>query len=171
MLLDNIVHRLALEEPLLRFHGAWWGPFLLEGEKVSLLKPFTYMNLSGLAVGEAVRYFKLALENILIIYDDVSLPFGKLRLRQRGSAGGHKGMASIIGALGSLDIPRLRVGVGAPSKGVDIVDWVLGKLTPKERDLWPQVEDSCWEAVRLWLREDIQTAMTHVNHDAPSSPS
>jgi PTH1 family peptidyl-tRNA hydrolase len=86
-----------------------------------------------------------------VVSDDVAIPFGKLRYRVSGSAGGHKGIASIIGALGTLDVPRLRIGVGAPPAVMDIKDWVLGRFTKEQRDSWPGVDDAAWAALVRWI--------------------
>ena len=106
----------------MRFRGAL-GPVPHNGEKICLLKPYTYMNLSGLSVAEAVNYQNIATSDILVIYDDAALPFGRVRIREKGSAGGQKGMMSILGALKTLDVPRLRIGVGEPQGNVDMADW------------------------------------------------
>lgn len=161
--LDSFVTRLGLGEPQMKFQGAYWGPILQAGERFALLKPYTYMNLSGLSVLEAVRYQNLEPEDILVIYDDAALPFGRLRLREKGSAGGQKGMMSIIGALGTLDVPRLRIGIGAPKPAMAMPDWVLGRIPKEQRATWDELEDALWEGVRLWLSEDIQSAMAYLN--------
>ncbi len=102
-----------------------------------LLKPLTYMNRSGLAVARLLERFALEPEDCLIVYDDVALPLGRLRARAQGSAGGHKGMASVIEALGTTAIPRLRLGIDGEEKPEDLVQFVLSEFTPEE---WPQVE-------------------------------
>jgi PTH1 family peptidyl-tRNA hydrolase len=135
----------------MKFSGAFWPASPIEGEKVAFLKPFTYMNLSGNSVIEAARYYDLAPEDVLAVFDDAALPFGKLRYRRSGSAGGQKGMISIIAALGTLDVPRLRAGVGGPAPRVELRDWVLSKFPKQERDLWPLVEDLAWICLVKWL--------------------
>ena len=106
----------------------------LGGVKVLLMKPVTYMNLSGEAVGEAARFYKIPADRVLVIYDDVSLPVGKLRIRPSGSAGGHNGIKSIIAHLGTQEFPRIKIGTGAPAGGGDeMVDWVIGVPSQAER--------------------------------------
>lgn len=139
-----------------KFHSEFW-----KSGDVIFIKPLTFMNLSGVAVSEAVNFYKIELENILIIYDDMALPFGKLRLRARGSAGGHNGLTSILGALGSIEVPRLRIGIGhAPGS---MINYVLGHLSGEERENLPDIEDKVEQAVNLWLDKDIQKAMTFIN--------
>ncbi len=121
------------------------------------------MNLSGFAVRDVYDFYKLEPQNILIIYDDLALPFGKLRLRAKGSAGGHNGLASIIGALGTLDVPRLRIGLGGNPEHIDMKDRVLGHLNQEERNLLPEILDKAAKAVKNWLELDIQKAMSSIN--------
>ena len=163
LILDSFVSRLGLSEPRMKFKGAFWGPVLHNGERISLLKPYTYMNLSGLAVAEAVRYQNIEPSGILVIYDDAALPFGRVRIREKGSAGGQKGMMSILGALGTLDVPRLRIGVGEPQGSANMADWVLGRIPSCQKGLWPKLEDVAWEALNIWLKDDIQRAMSSIN--------
>lgn len=163
LILDSFVSRLGLSEPRMKFKGAFWGPVLHNGEKISLLKPYTYMNLSGSAVAEAARYQNIEPSDILVIYDDAALPFGRVRIREKGSAGGQKGMMSILGALGTLDVPRLRIGVGEPQGSANMADWVLGRIPSGQKGLWPKLEDVAWEALNIWLKDDIQKAMSSIN--------
>ena len=130
---------------------------------ISMLKPCTYMNLSGLSVLEAVRYQNLSPSDVLVIYDDAALPFGKLRMRPGGSAGGQKGMMSILGALGTLEVPRLRIGVGSPRGSEDMSDWVLGNIPKEQRAKWHELEDIAWEALNLWLKYGLEKAMSKIN--------
>ena len=97
------------------------------------MKPQTYMNLSGEAVREAVQFYKIPADHVLVIYDDVSLPVGKLRVRPTGSAGGHNGIKNIIAHLGTQDFPRIKIGTGAPGEGGDMIDWVIGVPSQAER--------------------------------------
>ena len=113
----------------------------LDGTGVLIMKPQTYMNESGQAVGEAARFYKIPPERIIVVSDDINLPCGRLRIRVKGSAGGHNGLKSIIAHLGSEDFPRVRVGVGAPPHGGDEqIDWVLG--VPKNAD-WDAFSGAC----------------------------
>ena len=132
-------------------------------EQVILLRPQTFMNRSGRAVAAAVERRNCALENILIICDDVDLPLGKLRMRRSGSAGGHKGMMSIIESLGSREFPRLRLGVGQPPEDVDMMSYVLGAF---RRGEWPVVREVIAQAVQAaetWVYHGIDEAMNRFN--------
>ena len=163
LIIDSFVARLGLREPQIKFRGAYWGPVICGGERTAFLEPHTYMNLSGLSVSEAARYQNLEPSDILIISDDVALPFGRIRMRKSGSAGGQNGLKSILGALGTLDVPRLRIGMGAPEPPIDMKDWVLGKIPQEQRKHWHKIEDAAWEAFTLWLEGDIDRAMSKVN--------
>lgn len=129
---------------------------------VVLVKPLTYMNLSGQAVGQLVSFYKLSLEDILVIYDDLDLPLGTIRLRPEGGSGGHKGMRSIIEALGSQAFPRLRVGIGRPP-GNDTVSYVLSDFSAEEQITLESVYEKVVAAVELFLREGIEAAMDAYN--------
>ena len=163
LIVDSFVNRMGLSAPQTKFKGMFWGNASLCGEKISFLKPCTYMNLSGLSVAEAVRYQNVDDCDVLVVYDDAALPFGTVRMREKGSAGGQKGMISILGALGTLSVPRLRIGVGAPSGERDMSDWVLGKIPKNQRTLWGELEDVAWDALNIWIKQDIQKAMNRVN--------
>ena len=163
LMIDTFVSKLGLSEPQAKFKGAFWGPILHNGERISLLKPYTYMNLSGLSVAEAVRYQNIEPSEVLVIYDDAALPFGRVRIREKGSAGGQKGMMSILGALKTLEVPRLRIGVGEPQGPINMADWVLGRIPPGQKELWCKLEDVAWEALNIWLKYDIQKAMGSIN--------
>ena len=118
----------------------------LGGAGVLLMKPQTYMNESGQAVGQAARFYKLPPQRVIVVSDDINLPCGRLRVRTKGSAGGHNGLKSIIAHLGSEDFPRIRVGVGAPPQGgSEQIDWVLG--VPKNQD-WEDFSGACARAAK-----------------------
>lgn len=145
-------------------HKAICGKGIIEGEKVVLLKPQTYMNLSGESIGEAVNYYKVdPEEDLIVIYDDIDLDVGRLRIREKGSAGGHNGMKNIIAHLGTEVFPRIRVGVGAKPKGSDLADYVLGRF-PKEEleDIEAAGLDAC-QAVALIISQDVKAAMNQMN--------
>lgn len=127
-----------------------------------LVYPTTFMNDSGIAAVELYEHFSLSLENILIILDDISLPFGKIRLRREGSDGGHKGLYSIIYNLNSENIPRLRIGIGSP-RDCDNSTWVLSKFSEAEEKEMPGILKKAKEAVLLWQRENIEMAMSKIN--------
>ena len=163
LILDSFIKRLNLSEPRKKYRGAFWGPERLNGESVAFLKPHTFMNLSGLSVSEAFRYHNLEPQDLLVIYDDVALPFGRMRLREKGSAGGQKGMISILESLGTQAIPRLRIGVDSPKENRDMAGWVLGNIPVSQRKYWSEIEDLAWKALTYWLANDIQKAMSYVN--------
>mgnify|MGYP005861711021 CR=1 FL=1 len=134
----------------------------LGGTRVCLAKPQTYMNLSGDAVACLLRFYKIPTADLLVVYDDRDLPVGRIRLRERGSAGGHRGMESIIGRLGTSDFPRLRIGIGRPAE-TEAVDHVLGSFTPEERPLMEEALDRAAEAVECVLKEGTVVAMNRFN--------
>lgn len=112
----------------------------ISGEKVLVMKPVTYMNLSGEAVRQAVDFYKIPPERVLVLFDDISLPVGRLRIRKNGSAGGHNGLKSIISCLGSDQFPRVKIGVGAkPHPDYDLADWVLSTVSKTE---WPDYQEA-----------------------------
>ena len=134
------------------------------GQGALVMKPVTYMNLSGEAVGEAARFYKLDPAHVLVVSDDVDLPLGKLRIRTGGSAGGHNGLKSIIQHLGSDQFPRLKVGVGGkPHPDYDMADWVLGKLQGEDKKVMDQAVKRAADAVECLLRDGPQMAMNRFN--------
>lgn len=144
--------------------NALYGEGTIEGEKVVLVKPQTYMNLSGESIREFKSWYKTDDSQIIIIYDDVSLPVGKMRIRPKGSAGGHNGMKSIIYQLGSEDFPRIKIGVGSPDNpDYDLADYVLGKFTKAEvKELIQKAIDTA-DAVGEIIKNGIEKAMTKYN--------
>jgi len=128
-----------------------------------LMKPTTYMNASGEAVAPFVNYYKIDLERLLVVHDDMDLPLGRLRLRRGGSAGGQKGVRSIIEQLGSDRFDRLRLGIGRPPEGWDSADWVLSKFSPEELPLAEKVAETAAAAVRVWRDEGLQAAQQQFN--------
>ena len=137
---------------------------VIGGQGVLVMKPVTYMNLSGEAVGEAARFYKLAPDHVLVISDDVDLPLGKLRIRAGGSAGGHNGLKSIIQHLGSDQFPRLKVGVGGkPHPDHDMADWVLSKLRGEDLRVMEEAVGRAADAVECYLRDGPQKAMNRFN--------
>nr|MBC7245444.1 aminoacyl-tRNA hydrolase [Chloroflexota bacterium] len=138
--------------------------------RVVLARPLTFMNLSGQAVRPLLRWYHIALPDLLVVYDDLDLPLGKIRLRQRGSSGGHKGMRSIIEALGSEDFPRLRIGIGRPISG-DPQDYVLSDFTPDESTLMEEAYERAIAAIELFISEGIVAAMNKFNASGEDSNS
>ena len=134
------------------------------GQGVLVMKPTTYMNLSGEAVGEAARFYKIPPDHVLVISDDVSLPAGRLRIRTGGSAGGHNGLKSIIQHLGSDQFPRLKVGVGdKPHPDYDMADWVLGKPQGEDKKALDAAVKRAADAIECLLRDGPQKAMNRFN--------
>lgn len=136
----------------------------LGGAKVLLMKPITYMNLSGEAVGEAARFFKIPADHVLVLSDDVSLPVGKLRIRKGGSAGGHNGLKSIIQHLGTDQFPRVKIGVGEkPHPDYDMADWVLGKFAGEDLKTITQAIERAGKAATCYIQDGPDKAMNKFN--------
>lgn len=144
-------------------HKALIGEGRVGTEKVLLVKPQTYMNLSGETLIDIYNYYKVDLENIVVIYDDIDLDVGKLRIRKKGSGGTHNGMRSIIKCLGSTEFPRVRVGVSKPIPGQNLADFVLSRFRKEEADdLAIGLEKAC-NAVDCIIRENLDLAMNKYN--------
>jgi len=146
-----------------KFQGLW-GQGEVDGRRVVLLKPLTYMNLSGESIGPLADFFKIPPQRVLVLCDDVTQAPGKLRIRPSGSAGGHNGLKSIIARLGGQEFPRIRIGVGAkPHPDYDLADWVLGKFPPEDAKAlagrWPDLE----AAARLILEGRLPLAQSKYN--------
>lgn len=144
--------------------GAVYGEGRIGGEKVLVIKPQTYMNLSGEAVREIRDWFKVEDDHIIVIYDDISLPVGKLRIREKGSAGGHNGIKNIIYQLGTDVFPRIKIGVGAPDHpDYDMKDYVLGKFSKEEVEVLIQTVIRAAAAVEEMILHDPKSAMNQFN--------
>jgi len=145
-------------------HGLYgemkWQP---TNEKVVLLKPLTYMNLSGRSVVSMAHFYKLAVSDILVLYDDLDLPVGKLRMRSMGSSGGQKGMKSVLEELGTEGIARLKFGIGRPAPGWDVVSWVLAPFSSDDAASAAQGVLRAVEGIESFLTDGITKAMTLVN--------
>ncbi|GEL78258.1 aminoacyl-tRNA hydrolase [Tenuibacillus multivorans] len=134
-----------------------------KGEKIILVKPQTYMNLSGQAVKKIVDYYSIDPQDILVIYDDLDLPSGKIRLRQKGGHGGHNGIRSIIDQLGTKEFNRIRFGIGRPETNMDIIDYVLGKFSKNEKQrVEPAIEQSL-HACEDWMEKPFLEVMNTYN--------
>ena len=160
--LDNIA-RLADIRIYINRNNGLTGSGFYEGEKLLLVKPLTYMNLSGECISSLARYYKLAPEDILVVCDDVYLPLGQLRLRRSGSDGGHNGLKNIIQLLGSQDFPRLRLGVGPQPEGMDLIDFVLRQISGEESKACRTAEENAARAALLWVSQGIGPAMNEYN--------
>ncbi len=145
-----------------KFKGLY-GKGILGGEKVILVKPLTYMNLSGECVGPMADYFKVDPENIIVLFDDISLDPGKMRIRKKGSAGGHNGIKSIIAHLGTQEFPRLKFGVGDKPRGMDLANYVLGRFSKTEEVIVEESIDQACKAIECMIRDGIDTAMNQYN--------
>jgi PTH1 family peptidyl-tRNA hydrolase len=165
MVVDRLAQRHGLAGARTKFHAG-----VIEGaignERVMLMQPTTFMNRSGLAVGEAARFHKLEPTDLVVVVDDFALPLGGIRLRAGGSAGGHNGLADVQRAIGSAEYPRLRVGIGAPvinDRRIDQADYVLSRFGDEEQgELMRTIEKSC-DAIETWLARGIDIAMTKHN--------
>lgn len=135
----------------------------LGGARCLVMKPQTYMNLSGEAVREAALFYKIPPERVLVIYDDVSLPVGKLRVRPNGSAGGHNGIKNIIAHLGTQTFPRVKIGTGAPETGEDMIGWVTGVPPQKEREILLESFKRAIAASECVIAHGCQKAMNDFN--------
>ena len=145
-------------------HRAYIGKGIIEGQKVILAKPQTYMNLSGESIRSLVDYYKVDEENeLLVIYDDISLDVGQLRIRAKGSAGGHNGIKNIIAHLGTQVFPRIKVGVGEKPKGYDLADYVLGHFSKAERELMDEGYNNAVRAAELIVSGRLNEAMNEFN--------
>ena len=162
MMLDSIAARLNVKVKKLKFR-AMYAQVRMDGIPVVLLKPLTYMNRSGEAVREAASFFKLPPERIIVISDDVSMPVGKMRIRTRGSAGGHNGLKSIISHVGE-EFLRVRMGVGSkPEEYRDMADWVLGHFSPEDRKLLDGKAGDVFDAIQMMVHGETDKAMNRYN--------
>lgn len=161
--IDALADKLDIPVQRLKFK-ALTNTATLGGEKVLLMKPVTYMNLSGEAVEQAVAFYKIPPDHVLVISDEVALPPGKLRIRASGSAGGHNGLKNIIAHLHSDQFPRIRIGVGGkPHPDYDMADWVLGKPQGEERKSIDEAIQRAAQAVECYIKEGPDRAMGKFN--------
>jgi PTH1 family peptidyl-tRNA hydrolase len=161
MVLEELAARYPVEKQESKF-DALIGQVRIKGEKVLLVKPLTYMNLSGQAVQPLVHWHKLELEDLLVVYDDMDLPLGTIRIRAAGGSGGHKGIKSIMERLASSELARLRLGIGRPSDR-DPVDWVLGRFRPDEKATQEQVVKLAADAAEKWIAQGLTETMNTYN--------
>ncbi|HPF19793.1 MAG TPA: aminoacyl-tRNA hydrolase [Syntrophomonas sp.] len=161
MVLEEMASRHSLEKQESRF-DAIIGHVKIDGEKVLLVKPLTYMNLSGRSVQPIMHWYKLALEDLMVVYDDMDLPVGSLRIRANGGTGGHKGMNSICERLANKEFARTRVGIGRPDRG-EAYHWVLGKFSQDEKEIMQNAVRHATDALETWVRQGIAAAMNAYN--------
>lgn len=160
MVVEELAKRFRIDREESKY-DAIIGHINMDTEKVLLVKPLTYMNLSGKSVQSLVHFYKLELKDLIVIYDDMDLDLGRLRIRESGSHGGHKGMLSIIQTLSSQNFPRIRLGIGRPQD--DTIDWVLGKFSQEEKPLVEEMVLKAADAVECWVKYGIQKAMNEYN--------
>ena len=135
----------------------------INGEKVILAKPQTFMNLSGEAVRQLVDFYKESLENVIVVFDDIDLEIGKIRIKEKGSAGTHNGMKSIVNHLGTENFKRIKVGIGKPKESIDLIGHVLGKFSNEEFKILESSINNAVEATILLINDEISKAMNTYN--------
>ena len=161
--IDHLVEDYNVPQGGVKFN-AMYGKTMIGGEKVILMKPLSFMNLSGGPVREMANYFKIDPETeLIVIYDDIDLEPGQLRIRKKGSAGGHNGIKHIIQQLGTQTFVRIKVGVGAKPKGWDLADHVLGRFGSNERKLVEEAQERACKAVEMILADSVDAAMNQFN--------
>lgn len=160
MAVEHLAEKFNIKLNKLKFNSVY-GDMTLNGEKVMLVKPVTYMNRSGIAISEIMNFYKIPSENLVVIYDDIDLPLGSLRIRPGGSPGTHNGMKSITSSIGN-NFPRIRIGIGR-DEDMDLADYVLERFSSSERDLInPIIEKAALAALEI-IEKDIDTAMQKYN--------
>lgn len=162
MAIDALAEEYGIRVDTLK-HKAMIGKGMIEGQKVILAKPVTYMNLSGEAVREITDYYKIPAEDVIVIFDDISLDVGMIRIRRKGSAGGHNGIKSMISHLGTMDFPRIKVGIGAKREGQDLADYVLGRFSKADRETLQEALKDVKKAVALMAWDEMTEAMNAFN--------
>lgn len=162
MTLDRLAERLGVKFSRYE-HKALVVKTEYAGQRILLAKPQTYMNLSGKAIGALVRYYKVPLEGLLVVYDDIDLPFGVLRLRPGGGSAGHRGVKSIIDRLGSQEFPRLRIGVGRPQSHKGAAEHVLNSFSASDKKILGITLETGVEAILTYLQDGLETSMNRFN--------
>ena len=163
--LDVLADKNSIDIRKSKFHSVI-GQGRIAGRKVILVKPETYMNKSGIAARETAMYFDVPSENLIVIYDDVDLPTGSIRIRKSGGAGTHNGMKSVVSELGTKEFPRIRIGVGAASSGEDLVDRVIGKVPKEEQEALDKAAAAAADAAEDIIGLGTEIAMSRHNHVA-----
>jgi len=160
--IDMLSHRFGIKVAKLKFK-ALIGEGNIQGKRVILAKPQTFMNLSGESVRDAVEWYKLPLNNLIIIYDDIDIPLGKIRIRPKGSSGTHNGMKSVIYQIQSDEFPRVRIGIDKPPENWDLADYVLSKFNDHDREIINSSIERASEAVATIIKSGTETAMNLFN--------
>ena len=165
MAADELERELHVKINKIKYH-ALIATCTVGDETVLVMKPQTYMNLSGEAIGEAARFYKIDPAHIIVVSDEMHIPAGKLRIRQKGSAGGHNGLKSVIAHLGTEEFPRIRIGVGEPGPvrdGDEVIDWVIGSVPQTDMEQIRQAARRAGEAAVCYIRDGADTAMNRYN--------
>jgi PTH1 family peptidyl-tRNA hydrolase len=164
-IIDNLAREIETEFKKVKSYDSLVSRGKLMNHKLILVKPQTYMNLSGKSASKIVSYYRISFQDLLIVYDDLNLELGQIRIRKRGSAGGHKGVESIIQYLNSEDIPRLRIGIGKPSinSNFDYASYVLSNFNDNEKDKISEVIQLSTEAIKTVIEDGLVKAMRKYN--------
>lgn len=162
MVIDKLADEYNINMDIRRHKGIC-GKGIIEGNRVVLVKPQTYMNLSGECIVQVMNYYKASIEDLIVIFDDISLEPGRLRLRPGGSAGGHNGIKSIISHLGTQNFQRIKVGVGDKPKGYDLADWVLSRFAQKDLSAVEEGIQKACRAVLVMMNDGIEAGMNQFN--------
>jgi peptidyl-tRNA hydrolase, PTH1 family len=162
MIIDELAKQLNISLDKAKFNGMF-GMGTVSGQKVILCKPLTYMNLSGECVRPLVDYYNIDIDEVIVIYDDLDLPTGKIRLRMKGSAGGHNGIKSLIQHLGTQEFKRIRVGIDRPKNGVKVTDYVLGRFNEDEMPAINEAIAKSVAACEKWLSTSFLQVMNEFN--------
>ena len=160
--IDALSQKLSIPLDQSKFKGLY-GIGVHNGEKVLLLKPLTYMNLSGESIRALMDYYQIDIDDVVVIYDDLDLPAGKVRLRQKGSAGGHNGIKSTIAHLGTQEFNRIRIGIDRPQNGMSVPDYVLGRFRKEEIELTGEAVKKSADACEAWLTKPFLQVMNEFN--------
>lgn len=158
MVIDKLAENNNIDMGKLK-HRAFIGDGTIGGKRAMLLKPQTFMNLSGESVREAMAFYKADISELIVIFDDTSIPAGTVRIREKGSAGGHNGMKSIISCTGTTEFKRVRIGIGEKPSGWDLADYVLGKFSADDAILVQSAAERAAEAIEILVSDGIQAAM------------
>jgi PTH1 family peptidyl-tRNA hydrolase len=164
-IVDSLAQDIEIEFKRVKSYHSLISRGMINNHKVMLVKPQTFMNLSGRAVSKVVSYYKIALQDLLIVYDDLNLELGQIRIRKKGSAGGHKGMESIMQYLNSEEIPRLRIGIDNPlvNFNFDCVSYVLSNFNDDEKEKIKEIIQLSTEAIKTVIEDDFEKAMRKYN--------
>jgi PTH1 family peptidyl-tRNA hydrolase len=163
LVVEELVKLWQADGPRKAFQGLLWEARRPDGQRVMLMQPQTYMNLSGRAVSEMMRFHKASCQDLLVVLDDWNLPLGQVRLRSGGSSGGHKGLTDVLASAGTSEVPRLRIGIGSPPPAIDPVDFVLTGFAGDDKIEIEAAVRRAAQAVQCWLVRGIEPAMNECN--------